>query len=426
MARTGIGGNPILTNSSKRPQRKAINKLLGCGLTCILAISSSATAQAGELEQAKKIHDLLIGSPPSAQLLNDMATAIGPSPTMASRIDAANLALNDAESRKIFYNVTVKNMVTPWTNEEQTVFAPLNDYTATVIGMVRDDIDFRTVLYGDIIYTGSNINNYSSSNNNLYENLENNNADLGDPGVLVGRLQSQIPGPLFNKPNATAGIMTTRAAARAYFVDGTNRAMFRFTVLNHLCTDLEQLKDNTRPTDRIRRDVSRSPGGDSRLFMNNCVACHSGMDPMAQALARYQWAYTTDVEAGQLEYTPDSIQPKYHINSSNFKGGYDTQTDDWTNYWRRGPNARLGWNGSLPGSGTGAKSLGEELANSQAFATCQVKKVFKAVCMRNPQNAPGRDDTNAFNTMVTNFTTNGYHLKGVFAEAAAYCSSTTP
>ena len=100
-------------------------------------------------------------------------------------------------------------------------------------------------------------------------------------------------------PAAIAGILTTRAAAEAFFVAGTNRAMFRFTVLNHLCMDLEQLKDGGRPADRIRQDVSRSPGGDSRLFLNNCIGCHTGMDPMAQAFAYYNFDETT----GRLEYT---------------------------------------------------------------------------------------------------------------------------
>ena len=32
-------------------------------------------------------------------------------------------------------------------------------------------------------------------------------------------------------------------------------------------------------------------------------------------------------------------------------------------------------------------NLGEELANSDAFASCQVKKVFRAVCLREPEDA---------------------------------------
>ena len=56
---------------------------------------------------------------------------------------------------RTFYNVTLKNFVAPWTNRDGDVFVPLNDYTATVIGMVRDDADFRNILFGDVLYVGS-------------------------------------------------------------------------------------------------------------------------------------------------------------------------------------------------------------------------------------------------------------------------------
>lgn len=419
MDRTGKGDTPRLTTFSKRPQRNILNKSFCCVLTSVLAITFSSTILAGPREQAKRISDLLTGVPPSTQLIDDMAAAIGgaPAPPIANLIAAADLALLDPASKKAFYNVTVKNFATPWTNEAQTVFAPLNDYSATVIGMVLNGDDFREVLSGDYLYTGgtSVTTPNEPDNNNHFAALENQNIDLS---TALTKVPQSIPAP--------AGVMTSRAAARAFFVDGTNRAMLRFTLLNHLCYDLEQLKDSTRPADRVRQDVSRSPGGDSRLFLNNCLACHAGMDPLAQAFAHYQWQYTEDnVDAGQLVYNPASVQPKYLINSTNFKGGYVTETEDWTNYWRRGGNVWLGWanNGSPQVvSGTGAQSLGVELASSDAFARCQVKKVFKAVCMRNPQNAPGRNDATAFDSMVANFTNDSYRMKGVFTEAAAYCS----
>ena len=47
------------------------------------------------------------------------------------------------DAGRAFYTITLKNFATPWTNRDQTVFAPLNDYTATVIGMVRDDVPFN-------------------------------------------------------------------------------------------------------------------------------------------------------------------------------------------------------------------------------------------------------------------------------------------
>src|SRR5438067_1087662 len=168
------------------------------------------------------------------------------------------------------------------------------------------------------------------------------------------------------------------ATSAASFYNGTNRAMFRFTMINHLCHDMETVMDITRPADRIRQDVARSPGGDSRLFLNNCVGCHSGMDPMAQAFAYYNF----DATAGQLVYTANQVQPKYLINSANFPFGFVTPDDSWSNRWRAGANASLGWDPALPGGGAGAKSLGQELASSDAFAQCQVTKVFQAVCFR--------------------------------------------
>jgi hypothetical protein len=108
---------------------------------------------------------------------------------------------------------------------------------------------------------------------------------MSDPAEFDCTTQSSLTGI---PAAATAGVMTTRAAARAFFIDGTNRAMFRFTLMNHMCNDLEQVKDITRVPDRIRQDVSRSPGGDSRIFLNNCLGCHAGMDPLAGA-----YAYTT-------------------------------------------------------------------------------------------------------------------------------------
>jgi hypothetical protein len=220
--------------------------------------------------------------------------------------------------------------------------------------------------------------------------------------------------------DATAGFITSRASSEAFFVDGTNRAMFRFTLMNHLCRDMEQVHDTSLPPDMIRQDVSRSPGGDSRIFLNNCIGCHSGMDPLARAFAYYDFDNGTADAPGsmRLVYTAGTVQPKYFNNNTNFAPGFVTPDDQWTNRWRKGQNSLLGWSATLPGSGTGAKTMGEELANSTAFAQCQVEKVFKTVCFRAPGNAADRSQVA---TMTNNFRTNGYRLKQVFAETAVYC-----
>jgi hypothetical protein len=181
---------------------------------------------------------------------------------------------------------------------------------------------------------------------------------------------------------------------------------------------MEQMHDPTLAPDRIRQDVSRSPGGDSRLFLNNCVGCHTGMDPMAQAFAYYNYPDVEEDQPGAIEYTPGSVQPKYFNNDLNFPQGYRTPDDRWTNYWRTGQNSYLGFDPGLPGEGYGAKTLGEELGNSYAFAQCQVKKVFKAVCLRDPQDAA---DRGAVDQIVNSFRTTGYSMKRVFADTALHC-----
>jgi hypothetical protein len=278
--------------------------------------------------------------------------------------------------------------------------------------MIRDEVPFNEVLSADLVYVGDPslpVPSYSMTDNSHYAALESQGIDLQTGLVPVA--QSAVT----DLPSAaTAGVMTTRAAAEAFFIAGTNRAMFRFTLLSHLCNDLEQVKDITRSPDRIRQDVSRSPGGDSRIFLNSCVGCHSGMDPMAQAFAYYDF----DETAGRIRYTAGVVQPKYFINADTFKYGYVTPDDRWDNYWRQGQNALLGWDLGMAGTGNGAKSLGLELANSDAFARCQVKKVFRTVCLRDPGNSSDRSRVDA---ITASFMADNYNMKTAFAEAAVYC-----
>lgn len=406
-------------NSSSYKKRLAYSLL-----TLFIALPSTQ-ANADVRDQAKRIYDRIAGVAPSETELQAMVNDLGSNPTEAMFIDAAK---RYPMNNKHFYNVTLKNWITPWTNEDANLFAPLNDFTATAIGMIRDDLDFRTVLSDDIIYIAKpslGLPPYSTQNNTHYEQLENGDHNLKTS--LERQQQSVVTGL---PSNATAGIMTTRAAAKAYFSGGTNRAMLRFTALNFLCNDMEQFRDTTRPTDRIRQDVSRSPGGDSRIFMNQCVGCHSGMDPLAQAFAYYEWQDGNGTN-GNITYTPNQVQNKYHINSGNFKWGYHTPNDQWINYWRKGPNALwVGWpdqatgfgyqtnaNGSYT-SGSGAKSLGIELAGSRLFAECQAKKIFKTICFRDPESS---SDVAVVQQMTTEFANRNGNIKYLFGQAAYHC-----
>lgn len=405
---------------------------------CLVGLLCANTAQADARDQAKRMHDRLAGIPPTEEVLCAMAdlitsgdaegaaqivmdTGTVTDPSAGNTCSGGSGTIDNSASKKAFYSVSLKNFVTPWTNEEQTLYAPLNDYTATVIGIVRDDRDFREVLTGNYIYKNPSAS-YSANNNTAYEDLENSHADLSLSSNLNSATQT------WSDPG---GVTTTRAAGLAFFKDGTNRAMFRYTLMNYLCRDLEQVQDTSRVPDRIRQDVSRSPGGDSSIFLNSCIGCHSGMDPLAGAYAYYEWVANEQADGtdlGNITYSTTivhnldvdpPIKHKYLINANNFPYGYITTDDSWKNYWRAGPNSNLGWQGNTDGSvvsGNGVNSMHAELANTDAFAQCQVEKVYTHVCLQPPVDT----HQSAIDTIKATFKTD-HNLKEVFASTAALC-----
>jgi len=378
-----------------------------CFVAFALMLAGASLALAGPRERAKAIHDRLTGVPATEADLTTMAGM--------NAVDAGLYAIESGANSRFFASVTLKNFAAPWTNRDQSIFVPLNDYTTLVIGMVINDQPFNQILTADRLYYAPAISPAPSASSNAhYEALETRMAAPNfNPMTELEETTQSGAYPMLGG-GAAAGAMTTRAASEAFFIAGTNRAMFRFTLLNHMCMDLEQVHDTSIVPDRIRQDVSRSPGADSRVFLNNCIGCHAGMDPMAQAFAYYNF----NDDTGTIEYTNGTVQPKYFNNDETFADGFVTPDDSWTNYWREGQNALLDWSGSLPGAGNGARSLGAELAGSRAFAECQEQKVFHAVCLRDPVDSNDRDQVE---TMTDSFI-GDYNLKQVFAESAAYCT----
>lgn len=372
------------------------------------ALLTVSAAQAGPREQAKRMHDRLTGVPPSAAVLDSMTTMI----------EAGNAvgAAYEAMDNPAFYNTTVRDLAAPWTNREQSVYVDLNDTIATIIGLVRDDVPFDQLLHGDVIYVGTATATavpYSHTDNDHYVDLQNSRIDLSDPANLEAVQQSALQGTQLGS-GETAGIMTTRGFSEAFLVAGTNRAALRFAAVNHLCMDMEDFRDLTAHPDKIRQDVARSPGGDSNIFLNDCLTCHAGLDGLAGGFAYYDF----DEQLERLVYTDGSVQAKYLNDAGVFPFGFETVDDSWINYWRTGPNAFVGWPAGGDGSGSGAKSLGIELAQSRQFAECQVRNVFEKLCFRSPN---GAADLAAVENIATSFEANNRSLKRVFAETAVYC-----
>src|SRR5690606_18123165 len=86
-----------------------------------LAVCMAGMVHAGALEraQARRIHDRLAGVPPSAEILDLMEQDI-----LGDPVDGAVKAAWRAIETRTFYTTVLKNWITPWTNREQTVFAP--------------------------------------------------------------------------------------------------------------------------------------------------------------------------------------------------------------------------------------------------------------------------------------------------------------
>jgi hypothetical protein len=365
----------------------------------VLALAASSAAIAGPRDQAFRLHSRLAGVPPSPQVLDQLEALI----KMNQWAAAANVAM----ANPYFYNLTLKNWVAPWTNKDQSVRVGLNDYGATVIGMIRDDVPFDQVLSGDILYTGKaglpNVPPYAPNNNDHYAALEAQNVDL--LANLEKKSQVGLTGIA-----EVAGVLTTRGWGSAYYFDGTNRAAVRFSLMTYLCNDLEQLADTTVPDFRVRRDVDRAPGGDSSVFRNKCVGCHAGQDGFGGAFAHYDFVNEA------VTYDATKVMDKMNKNATTFADGYVVTDDGWVNMWRTGQNARIGWNGDA--SGNGATSYGRMVTSTDEFPVCMAKRVASLVCL-----VPLKDVKTAdVMAAAQEFRSDDYNMKNLFARTAATCA----
>jgi len=491
----------------------------------------SSLAWSAPADDARKIFERVTGSTPSSAQLSQMVALLN-SGNVAGAVD---VAMADRD----FYRIGLKRLFTRMTNVDEDPDAPLNDFSATLIGMVRDNKDFRRALFGDEYYvqpmpteiTGSvlgpsvsvsgktlrfRINggncsgtypasdfsgstpvhppnscelafaagtapmtaaqirdavnalapgvasvtgdnrlrladprglevvsgdpfvglaaserSWFSADNEHYEDIENRNLNLSSPSILKPasqldyvlsptrtrqiRPQGMAASPYVDPGQnmAPAGIFTTRANGLAFYSMGTNRRMVKFTLQNFMCRSLESLKDFTVSDYRVRRDVSRSPGGNSTEYASYCVGCHAQMDGLAGAFAKLDYvAQTLRVKA----VANNSID-KNNQNSSVYPDGATVTDDSWVNLLAGGVNASsLGWRGSAH-SGSGPTALGEALANSEQFSRCQVIQVFRQMCKREPTPV---DDTKLA-TIATAFETEGFNLKTIFRKVAQAC-----
>ena len=396
-----------------------------------LAIIIATTAVANDYSDrdlAVLIHNRIAAVPPPEKTLKEMAELL----KQGKKLEAAQKATENPA----FYNIKLFNIFSSWSNVAGSSRSELNDMTATLIGIVRDDKPFSEALTGDYLYTakdGIKINKapipaYAPTNNEHYKKLQ--QLDLKENLIQKPQktLHSQQP---FDK-KAIAGILSSRAFAEAYFSAGTNRRSTAFVLKYFLCHDMESLHDIKDVDDsKVRKDVDRQPGGDPQLFRKRCVGCHAGMDAISG------WNLYHDFQGNKLVYDKsrllscdsscrknrkDSKQPvtRAEINKINFNDAMDgavpnVRNDSFTNLWTTGQNAILGWGETT--SGNGARQWGEMIAESRAFASCMATHVYQHVCMVTPTSLK---EKNLRDTLAQQFR-NDYNMKNLFAMTAAGC-----
>ena len=359
-------------------------------------------------KQAWDLHKRIAGVPPTPQVLNQMSSLIESKPGMEGLESAAAIAIENPN----FYGVTLKAWAKTLTNTNDSNRVPLDDMSATIIGAIRDSDQpgkpFGRILHEDVLYTGSGVAMYSPSNNDHYEQLEDNGANLKN--VLVEQKQSDIG----SVPDARgiAAILSSRAWASAYYSMGTNRRATFYLLKNFMCSEMDYIMDTNLPDIFVARDVTRSPGGDSSEYKSYCVGCHAAQDAMRPAWAYYDFDATT----GQISYTQGQVVQKMNQAGDTFPDGWVTPDNNFRNLWGSMSvhMERLGF--KPPFNGVGAADLGKQVARSSGFANCMTYEAFKKVCYRNPS----ASESEFISDVSQEFESTG-NMKEVYKKVAAHC-----
>jgi len=308
---------------------------------------------------------------------------------------AAAIATEDPN----FYRLTVKQWATRLSNKDESPFPALNDFSAMVVGVTRDDKDARLLLTGDFAYEGSATVKREVGNNLHYERLEANRTDLKADLKLV---RPQWAGFM-----SSAGLLTTRAWGSAHYRDGTNRRAVEFSIREFLCTPITSWKETGIAPTYVRRDVDRAPGGSFATFQKECRTCHDSMDAMGGAFAHF------DFKGEKLIDYRHGIAPKMNQNEHVYDRGRVTKNDYWMTPNSSNHQALFGWRG--PTSGLGIKAFGRLIADSERFKSCMAERAFREICGRD---ANSSEKEKQIAEVAEKFESGGYKLRSLFQDVA--------
>jgi hypothetical protein len=337
--------------------------------------------------------------------------------------DAAKIATSDP----LFYDVRVRDMARKMSTREESVRAPLSDFVATFVGVVRDSdtTSAKELLTGNFTYRGKaglmQANGQAVRQDLMNDFLNSNNHynDLANPANKFSLMKvlekSPIQKVVMSNANTVpvdhpdpAGLITTRAFMEAHAIAGTNRRLVEFSFRQFMCQPITQWADASAPDDRVGRDVDRAPGGSPNKFMVTCKACHGQMDGLRGAFAM------VDFNGNQVRYQAGTNPVgKMNRNADVFPEGFQMRDNSFVNYATEGKNRdEFGWRSDLQGKGM--KEFAAMIANSQGFSRCLVRRVFSNVCKRDA----GADEEGLIRAIANDFEAGNYHLRNLFETVA--------
>lgn len=341
--------------------------------------------------------------------------------SMETLIAANNLrgATKIATSDALFYQNKVRDMAAKMANREESLRAPLNDFIATFVGVVRDSdtTSAKLLLTGNFTYQADPAVIAAGGGTaavrmaDVEDLIESNNHynDIRAAGYSLKAVLKRVDGQRGMVNNAAsplpdvAGLITTRGFMQAHADAGTNRRLVEYSFRQFMCAPITDFADGTMPDDRVGRDVDRMPGGSANKYLTTCKNCHTVMDPLRGAFAKVDW------DGNNITYSTTDVANKMNRNRDQYPAGFATTDDSFKNYATQGKNKdAFGWRNSL--NGNGMAGFGAMLSNSQGFSRCMVKRVFESVCKRMPAEA----ETSAVRQIADDFERDNYHMRNLF------------
>ena len=371
----------------------------------------------------------LVGSTPNKEEYEYLTTILNQNKKDGDLIVSQEIIKNHKE----FKSLLLKNFASTWSEIDGKKVTTLNDTILTIIAVIDMNIDYRKILFENIIAKGVSlpskkttksdeielpngdiIKAYFYASNEHYNDLQKKERYTFSENIF---LDKQVPGT--HKVNsAVAGILSTNGFAKEAYLAGTNRRALKILIREASCLSLDDIRDAKMTEAYISRDVDRfDSNGSDHTFKSTCKTCHAFLDQLYGAFAYY------DVAAGgiypSLIYKFEETLNLRHKMLKNvvYPKGYLKKNNQWFINLTPSQLNILGFPNE-PKSGFGAKSLGELWSKSDSFARCQPKKVFETVCRKKVTDS----DQPFINSLVSIFKENNYMLKDLFLRSAIYCA----